>query len=108
MILTDFRLMFPELITYPDSYVQIWLNLANETVNADRFGIDSNALATAIGNLTAHYVTVDDNALASSQTVGGMAVTYGAGEDNSDLSLTIYGRMYYRLCTLFGAGGLVV
>ena len=108
MLLADFRAMFPELSTYADSYVQIWLNLANETVDASRFGVGSNALLSAQGNLAAHYVTIDDSALMASQTVGGMSVTYGAGEDNSDLSLTSYGRVYFRLCKLFGAGGTVV
>ena len=108
MLLIEFRAMFPELSTYADTYVQIWLNLANETVNVSRFGVGSNALAVAQGNLAAHYVTIDDSALMASQTVGGMSVSYGAGEDNSDLSLTSYGRVYFRLCKLFGVGGTVV
>jgi hypothetical protein len=110
MDLAAFRSMFPEIsITdYPDAYVQIWLNLANETVNQDAFGIGTYALATAQGNLAAHYTTINDSAMATTQTVGGMTVTYGAGEDNSDLSLTSYGRIYTRLARLYGAGGLVV
>ena len=108
MILSEFRAMFPELSSYADSYVQIWLNLANETVSVERFGIGSNAIATAQGNLAAHYITIDDNAMMASQSVGGMSVSYGNGEDNSDLSLTPYGRVYFRLCKLFGAGGTVV
>lgn len=108
MILSEFRAMFPELASYGDSYVQIWLNLANETVSVDRFGIGSSVLATAVGNLAAHYTTIDDNAMMASQSVGGMSVSYGNGEDNSDLSLTPYGRVYFRLAKLFGAGGTVV
>jgi hypothetical protein len=110
MTLTDFRAMFPEITVedYPDAYVQIWLDLANETVNQDAFGVGTAALATAQGNLAAHYVTMNDNAMASSQAVGGMKVEYGDGEDNSDLSLTSYGRVYLRLARLYGAGGLVV
>lgn len=110
MTLAEFRAMFPEITTedYPDAYVQIWLNLANETVNQNAFGIGTAALAAAQGNLAAHYVTINDNAMASSQTVGGMSVTYGDGEDNSDLSLTSYGRVYLRLARLYGAGGLVI
>jgi hypothetical protein len=108
--LVEFREMFPEISAtdYPDSYVQIWLNLANETVSKDVFGVGTYGLATAQGFLAAHYVTIDDNAMATSQTVGGMSVTYGNGEDNSDLSLTSYGRIYMRLVRLYGAGGLVV
>lgn len=105
MILSEFRAMFPELLSYDDSYCQLWLNLANATVSADRFG---DQASFAIGNLAAHYVTIDDSAMMASQTVGGMSVSYGNGEDNSDLSLTPYGRVYFRLCKLFGVGGTVV
>jgi hypothetical protein len=108
MLLIDFRNMFPELATYSDSYVQIWLNLANETVSEDVFGAGSSALLSAQGNLAAHYVSIDDSAMMSNQTVGGMSVAYGNGEDNSDLSLTSYGRVYFRLAKLFGVGGTVV
>ena len=108
MQLIDFRNMFPELITYEDFYVQIWLNVANETVSSDRFGVGSYSYNAAVGNLAAHYVTIDDNAMASSQTVGGMTVQYSSGEDSSAFSLTIYGRVYLRLAELFGAGGTVV
>ena len=108
MQLIDFRNMFPELITYDDVYVQIWLNVANETVSEDRFGVGSYAYGAAVGNLAAHYITIDDNAMMSSQTVGGMTVQYGDGEDNSDFSLTPYGRVYMRMARLFGSGGSVV
>jgi hypothetical protein len=110
MDLIDFRAMFPEISVtdYQDAYVQIWLNLANETVSKDAFGVGTYGLATAQGLLAAHYVAISDNAMATSQAVGGMSVTYGAGEDNSDLSLTSYGRMYMRAARLYGAGGLVV
>lgn len=108
MILSDFRVMFPELASYTDSYVQVWLNLANETVSVDRFGAGSSSLATAQGNLAAHYVTIDNSAMMYSQTVGGMSATFTKGEDSSDLSLTPYGRVYFRLAKLFGVGGTVV
>ena len=105
MTLTDFKALFPEVTGYTDAYMQLYLDLATKQVNPDRFG---NVTDNAIGFLTAHYITVDDTALATSQTVGGMSVQYSNGEDMSHYNMTMYGRQYYRMMMIYGVGGTVV
>ncbi len=105
MTLADFKIMFPEITGYTDQYMQLWLDTATNMVNPDRFG---NVTDTAIGLLAAHLIIADDNALATSQTVGGMSVQYSNGENNSHYNMTMYGRQYYRMMQVYGVGGTVV
>lgn len=105
MTLNEFKAMFPEITDYTDAYMTLWIQAAVNMVNPDRFGDQYNY---AVGLLSAHYITADDTALANTQTVGGMSVTYSNGEDNSHYNMTMYGRMYYRLMMLYGVGGTVV
>lgn len=122
---TQFRADFPEFantITYPDSQITFWANVAVNLVNMCRWG----ALYTnAQELLIAHYVTVSQmNNLTSS--VGGAPGemtgptaskatdktsisfdTKSATLPNSgELALTTYGQTWMRLARLIGAGPL--
>lgn len=105
MTLAEFKIMFPELVAYDDSYLQLNLDLALKMISFDAFGDLSDA---AQGYLAAHLITLDDNALATSQSVGGMSVSYSQGEDNSHYTMTAYGRFYVRLMRTYGVGAAIV
>jgi Protein of unknown function (DUF4054) len=105
MTLDEFKAMFPEITDYTDAYMTLWIQAAVNMVDPDRFGSQYDY---AVGLLSAHFITSDDEALTSSQTVGQMTVQYSNGEDNSHYNMTMYGRMYYRLMMVYGAGALIV
>jgi hypothetical protein len=105
MTLQEFKALMPDIIGYTDAYMQLYIDMATKMVSVDKFG---DLATNAIAFLAAHLITVDDNALAVTQSVGGMSISYSSGEDSSHYALTIYGRQYMRMAMIAGVGWTVV
>lgn len=115
---------FEDSNKYPDSSVQFWLDVAVKMHNAERWG---NMLDTGIVLYTAHHVVGDALAAMEGARGGAPGMRGGmiASESGADVSVsfdttsasekdaghwnsTVYGRRWYRLSRLFGAGPVQV
>lgn len=120
-----FRTAFPEFAnttTYPDSMINFWAGLAEMQVrpcvwkNCTTQGVQlyvaheitlaaQNAAAAAVGGTPGNQ-----GGIASSKTVGSVSVGYDSAstsEKNAGWwNLTNYGRQFFRLAQIFGAGAI--
>lgn len=117
---------FEDSAKYPDSDLQFWLNVADAQIlpRAERWG---NLLESGIQMFVAHYITVDALMLAEGRMGGPMGLRPGAiaseGGDKVNVSFdmtsvaeeggghwnqTIWGKRFYRLSRMVGAGPVQV
>lgn len=123
MDITQFRTNFPEfadITTYPNSQITFWSGVAEKMVNQcvwdDMYetGVQlyvahelvlarQNVMAAATGGLPGQ-----GGGIANSKTVGSVSVGYDASttteKDAGWWNLTNYGKQFYRLVQIFGAG----
>jgi hypothetical protein len=117
---SDFRQRYPafgDTVKYPPGSVELYIELAYDALNKRRF--TDKWLDFAAGLYTAHMLTLDGaqggaqgadslSGLVQSANVDSVSVTFdtasvvdmNAGHWNE----TTYGRRYYRLLRMFGAG----
>lgn len=123
----NFRTSFPEFTDapkYPDSQIQFWLDVGTLLVNAERWG-DLTYLGVFLfagHNLALEYQAIKTSAtggipglssgLLSSKSVDKVAAGYdtatGSEIGGGHWNLTIYGKRYYRMAKLLGAGPVQV
>ncbi|MFJ7312525.1 DUF4054 domain-containing protein [Pseudomonas sp. NPDC098747] len=125
MDVAQFRADFPEFADtskYPDSAINLWLNLAIKVLAPDRW---CDYLDTGLGLYTAHFLTVataNKRAAAVggapgqakgpliSKSVAGVSATYATSaltpKDGSAMNLTTYGIQYTELAQMVGMGGM--
>lgn len=123
MDIATFREAFPEFtseVAYPDAQITFWSGVAEKMVVEDIWG---DMYDNAVMLYVAHEITLArQNAAAgsvggtpgssggppSSKTVGSVSVAYDAAntaEKNAGWwNLTTYGKQFYRLMMIFGAG----
>lgn len=123
MVIDDFRTEFPEFAdpsTYPDAMLNFWSTIAQSMVVQCKwndmypFGVKlyvaheitlarQNAQAAAVGGLPGQ-----GGGIANTKTVGSVTVGYDSvvtSEKNAGWwNLTNYGKQFYRLTQIFGAG----
>lgn len=123
MIIADFRAEFPEfsdVAVYSDSQITFWATIAEKMVVACiwddmyEFGVKlyvaheitlaaQNAKAAASGGAPGQ-----SGGIANSKTVGSVSVSYDSTvtseKDAGWWNLTNYGKQFYRLTQIFGAG----
>lgn len=124
-VIGKFRANFPEFVDttkYPDSMIQFWAELAEIQV---RQSIWKNAWVKGVSLYVAHEITLatqnikanavggspgQQGGIANSKTVGSATVSYdsqtSSEKDAGFWNLTIYGKQFYRLAQVFGAGGI--
>lgn len=126
MDIAQFRLDFPEFtstVRYPDSQITFWATVAEKMV---RSCVWKDMYATGVKLYVAHEITLAaqnaatatnggfpgsaPSGITNSKTVGNVSVGYDTQstvEKNAGWwNLTIYGRQFYRLTQLFGAGAI--
>jgi hypothetical protein len=123
MVIADFRTNFPEFASttvFPDALITFWATLAEKIVNEDAF---QDVYTQAVQLYVAHEITLaaqnqmqaatgglpgQGGGIASAKTVGSVSVSYDPNsttEKNAGWwNLTNYGKQFYRLTQLFGAG----
>jgi hypothetical protein len=119
----NFRAAFPEFADtarYPDEQLNFWSSIAIAQVNSDRWGAQTD---TGVMLYVAHEVTLAAQSQASgviggtpggqsgpvnSKTVGSVSVSYdtaqAAEKDAGHWNLTVYGKQFFHLARIFGAG----
>lgn len=123
MTTAQFRTLFPEfadIARYTDSLIDGWIAIATLSVNPCRWLQQTNL---GIGLYVAHEITIEANniraannggtpgtfaGIANNKTVGSVTVGYDttstAEKDAGYWNTTTYGKKYYRLVRIFGAG----
>lgn len=115
---------FADSTTFPDADVEFYLRIANGTVNADRWG---DLYASGVCLLVAHYITLAavNNHTNEMGGIGGLRAGPIASESGDkvsvsfatnavtdpkagDFNATTWGRQYWNLAMLMGAGPLQV
>lgn len=118
-----FRTNFPEfasLVIYPTSQIEFWAGFAAQQV---RPCIWKSSWNMGVSLYVAHEITIAaqnakaasiggvpgvSGGVANTKTVGGVTVGYDATttteKDAGYWNLTLYGRQFYRLVRIFGAG----
>jgi len=118
-----FRSAFPEFAStekYPDAVILGWAQVATLQVDCRRW---KGMTATGINLYVAHEITLEAQSIAAAKidgtpggqtgvvntkTVGSVTVGYdtqGATEKDAGYwNLTAYGKQFYRLVRIFGAG----
>ena len=123
MVIADFRAQFPEFAnetTYPDAQINFWASIAERMVNkclwCDMydFGVKlyvAHELTLAAQNLKASTtggVPGTFGGVAQSKTVGSVSVSYDSNNTSYQnagwWNLTNYGKQFWNLVLLFGAG----
>ncbi len=123
MIIADFRAEFPEFastVTYPDPQITFWATIAEKMVveciwtDMYTFGVKlyvaheltlyaQNQKAAAAGGVPGTF-----GGPAQSKTVGAVSVSYDSAntseKDAGWWNLSNYGKQFYRLMMIFGAG----
>lgn len=121
----QFRLDFPEFadtVRYPDSQITFWATIAELQTSSDVFG---DMYTQAVKLYVAHEITLaaqskaagaaggvpgSQGGIANSKTVGSVTVSYDSqstSEKNAGWwNLTNYGKQYFRLLRMFGAGSV--
>lgn len=125
MDITEFRTQFPEFqdaAKYPDAQLTFWSTIAELQVSVDAW---KSMRPCGVKLYVAHEVTLaaqnvsaanvggtpgSQGGIANSKTVGSVSVGYDASttteKDAGWWNLTNYGKQYYRLLKMFGAGAL--
>lgn len=122
---TKFRQDFPEFtdpVKYPDSAVNLWLDLASKTLPADRWcdyldiGMElftAHNLALAAGNQATAAVGGTPGQVKGPLTtkqVDKVSASYGAYlaalNDGGFFNLTTYGIQFLQLARMIGSGGI--
>ncbi len=120
-----FRLQFPEFSNqekYPDPMVTVWLNVATQLVNAERWG---NLTDLGVNLLLAHFVVLaarshdqadggkipgQVNGVLSSKSADGLSASYDVSsimvEGAGDFNLTSYGIRFVKMGRMMGMGPL--
>lgn len=125
MDIEQFRLNFPEfsdVTRYPDSQIDFWSCIAMAQVNACVWGAmywkgvqlyTAHEIALAAQNAqtaASGGVPGTGGGIASSKTVGSVSVSYDPNttteKDAGWWNLTNYGKQFYRLAMMFGAGAI--
>lgn len=123
MVIADFRTGFPEFandVIYPDSLINFWAAVAEKMVVEC---VWQDMYTTGVQLYVAHEITLakqnqqqaatgglpgQGGGIASSKTVGSVSVTYDPNsttEKNAGWwNMTNYGKQFYRLTQIFGAG----
>ncbi len=123
MIIADFRSNFPEFANttaYPDSQITFWASVAEKMVNQN---VWCDMYSTGVQLYVAHELVLarqnvlsantgglpgQGGGIASSKTVGSVSVSYDPNttteKDAGWWNLTNYGKQFYRLVQIFGAG----
>lgn len=123
MDIAQFRTEFPEfsdLARYPSSQIAFWATLAEAQTVLAKWG---DVWATGVKLYVAHEITLSaqsamagrnggvpgsQGGIANTKTVGSVTVGYDANtttEKNAGWwNLTNYGKQYFRLAQMFGAG----
>ena len=125
MDITQFRQDFPEfsdVALYSTALITFWSTVAEQTTSQAIYG---DTYVAAVELATAHYITIEgvnvktagnggtpgqSAGVISSKAVGGVSVSYDttigtiAGDEVGQWNATTYGRQYYSLARLFGAG----
>lgn len=119
------RTHFPELsdvVKYPDSVIQFWLDIAVKLHNEDRWGdlLDAGcelyaAHNTVIASMDAAQGALPGTAIqgaVTSQSVGGVSMSIDTASssetDAGAWNLTTYGTRWIRLARMLGAGPVQV
>jgi hypothetical protein len=131
MTVEEFRAAFPQFTAelYPDGRVQFYLTLASKQLNPARW---EELLPEGTALFVAHYLTLEKRAsqskdgagsievaagpvIAESKTVGGVSVSKSkagsaaTGDVQAGLwNDTHFGKQFYGLVKIVGAGGAVV
>ncbi len=122
---STFRVNFPEFAnveTYPDVALAYWLGIAAIRLNADRWGV---LLDHGTELFVAHQIALSaldakaamaggtpglTGAVLASKSVDRVSVTYDTAstltEGAGDWNATRYGRQFWELAGLTGAGGV--
>lgn len=125
MDIAVFRAAFPEFTdtaVYPAAQITFWSAVAEKLVNQD---VWQDMYINAVQLLTAHEITLatqnrkaaaiggipgGTSGQQSSKTVGSVSVAYdttsSAEKDAGYYNSTIYGKQFYHLTRLFGAGAM--
>jgi len=123
MVNADFRAAFPEFastVTYPDAMLNFWASVAEKMVVED---IWQDMYTNAIYLYVAHEITLarqnvkasttggtpgQSGGPAQSKAVGAVSVSYDSQvtseKDAGWWNLTTYGKQFFRLQQMFGAG----
>ena len=110
---------FADAIKYPDANIQAWLDIASIRLDGQLWG---NRLDEGLLYSTAHSVKLAAlNARPGGNSAGGVVASKSVGPasvsyDNSlskiegagDYNLTSYGRQFWMLCQMVGAGGIQI
>jgi hypothetical protein len=113
---------FNDSAAYPENTIQMYLTLANNSLNPGRFGQMLN-IATEL--FVAHFLTLDyldarsaragnpmgqQAGAIGSKSVGGVSINYALGYDTElgagHWNLSTFGKRYYRICQMAGMGGV--
>jgi hypothetical protein len=131
MTVAEFRAAFPQFTEelFPDARVSFYLILARKRLSPERW---DDLLEEGTGLFTAHYLTLERAASAGADGTGGIDAAAGpvisitktvGGVSKSETRAgaaatgyisagqwndTIYGKQFYELALLVGAGGTVV
>lgn len=122
-VVADFRTIYPEFADmgiYPDALILGWAAIATAQVNAQYW---RSQTALGVNLYVAHEITLEAQSMkaadvggvpgnqsgpANSKTVGSVTVAYdtaqAAEKDAGWWNLTVYGKQFYRLARIFGAG----
>lgn len=125
MVIATFRTNFPEftdVTAYPDATITFWSNLAEKQV---RECVWKDVWSEGVQLYTAHCIAIAKNNTnaaavggvpgatsgpANSKTVGSASVSYDtvvASEKNAGWwNTTSYGRQFYALARMYGAGSV--
>lgn len=121
--IAQFRANFQEFgdtVVYPTSMITFWAGLAEKLIRPCVWG---NVWSEAVSLYVAHQITIEaqdakaasiggvpgvSGGIANSKTVGGASVGYdtvSTSEKNAGFyNLTNYGKSFYRMMRIFGAG----
>ena len=124
MDIATFRIAFPEFdeTKYPDGMVTTWSNIGERLINLDYwttekpFGVQlftAHHLVLARANVeasTAGGLPGQTSGPTQSKTVGSASVSYDTSSsinlNAGHWNMTSYGKQFFQLARMFGAGGV--
>lgn len=123
MVIATFRANFPEFastVKYPDAQITFWATLAEKMVVECKWG---DCYTYGVQLYVAHEITLaaqntqaaatghapgQSGGIANTKTVGSVSVGYDSvtqsEKDAGWWNMTNYGKQFYRLTQIFGAG----
>lgn len=123
LVISEFRAQFPEfsdIVVYPDTLITFWAGIAEQMVVQN---VWCDMWQTGVKLYTAHEITLSaqsqktalvggvpgqNGGVPSSKAVGSVNVSYDPNttteKDAGFWNLTTYGKQFYRLMQIFGAG----